>query len=134
MERIDRLFGIVVLAAFLSCSRGSGLYVQDIGESSGFGYASGLYHDGSEISFDVFSPSGGVSTLIVRCRCRFAYDADACMLTSGGNTYVLQIPQAGPWCEVSIDILFEKGLNHISLKTGHPLKDDIHIDYIEILQ
>lgn len=134
MERIDRLFGIVVLAAFLSCSRGSGHYVQDRGESSGFGYASGLYHDGSGISFDVFSESGGVSAVIVRCRCRFDYDADAFVLSSGGNTYALQIPEAGPWCEVTMDILLEKGLNHITMKAVHPLKDDIHIDYIEILQ
>lgn len=134
MERIERLCCLVVMAAFLSCSRGSGHYVQDPGESSGFGYASGLYHDGSEISFDVFSESVGVSTVIVRCRCRFDYDADACVVSSGGNTYALRIPEAGPWCEVRADILLEKGLNRISMRTIHPLKDDIHIDYIEILR
>lgn len=134
MERIERLCCLVVMAAFLSCSRGSGHYVQDPGKSSGFGYASGLYHDGAEVSFDVFSGTGGPATVIVRCRCRFGYDADACVISSGGNTCPLQIPLAGQWCEVSTDIMLEKGMNRIYLRTIHPLKDDIHIDYIEILR
>lgn len=101
-------------------------------EHSGFGYACNLQSPGAELQFEIYSGTGRRAELLVRCRCRFDYDSQACVLEYGPHTEPLSIPPDGKWQSLTLPLFLYPGINVLKFKRIHPMKDDVAIDFIEV--
>lgn len=122
---------VLAAAILVSCKDGSSRSVVSQQDCSGLGYACNLQREGAELQFRVLSLQECDVELCVRCRCRFDYDSDACMMEYGGKVEVLSISPDGRWNTLTFPVVLKEGVNVITFKGVHPMKDDVSIDYIE---
>ena len=101
-------------------------------EHSGYSYACNMQSQDAVLQFNIYSDRNRETTILVRCRTRFAYDSDACVYEFDGHVEPMIIPPDGQWTFITLPVILKKGINILEFKRVHPMKDDVSIDYIEI--
>ncbi len=131
MTKIGFILCMVASVILASCEDGR-LPVLGVQENSGFSYACNMQSSGAVLQFNVYSDRNRETEVLIRCRTRFSYDADACAFEYDGHVEPITIPPDGQWNIIALPVVLKEGINVLEFKRVHPMKDDIAIDYIEI--